>query len=521
MTSAQQAVKKQLGRTAGFSGDDPAGADGLVTASFLRTLFFGQERGRLVLFRKPGNISSFVSLDGTDWAEHAAGQAIRIREQGNTYFAVGIQGAPPTKGRGKEEGVVAIPGFWSDIDVRGPNHAATALPPTIEDAWYILTAIPFQPTLVVYTGGGIQAYWLFREPWQFESEKERSAAKALSKAFQQRLRATAAERGWTIDGTADLCRLLRLPGTYNRKQAEPTLVCYEVIGDAHRYNPSEFEDILNVELDPELKTFLRGPASEHPSAEFQRVLVGCPWIRHCQDDAASLPEPEWYRMLGIVGRCKNGEQLAYELSRAYPKYSEAETTQKLDQAMRAAGPATCAFIGGDLGCGRYCDQCNHRGKIASPIVLGIPRRSGKRGKDGAPDDGHRGHSDLPNIQANDRQLRDVTRDSLAALRAFNIPPSIFVRAGRPVCIHKEENGRHIIADISDRILRNRLTQAADFYQLSKKEGFTSCPPPMDVVKDILATPPMEWGFPALQGIIEAPALREDGSIISEPGYDAQ
>jgi hypothetical protein len=34
-------------------------------------------------------------------------------------------------------------------------------------------------------------------------------------------------------------------------------------------------------------------------------------------------------------------------------------------------------------------------------------------------------------------------------------------------------------------------------------------------------PPLEWGFPALQGIIEAPALREDGTIITTPGYDEQ
>jgi len=221
-----------------------------------------------------------------------------------------------------------------------------------------------------------------------------------------KLQHLALDSGWAMDGTADLCRLLRLPGTYNRKQAEPVLVRYEVIGDGRRYNPSDFEDFLNVEADPELKAHVQGPAPEQPTAEFLRVLAGCPWIRHCKDDAASLPEPEWYRMLSIVGRCKDGIHLAHELSRPYPKYSEIETTEKLKQATGAAGPATCAFIGGDLGCGRYCAECNHRGRIASPVVLGIPKRS-KRGKDRLADGGPRRHSDLPNIQANDRQLRDV------------------------------------------------------------------------------------------------------------------
>jgi hypothetical protein len=31
---------------------------------------------------------------------------------------------------------------------------------------------------------------------------------------------------------------------------------------------------------------------------------------------------------------------------------------------------------------------------------------------------------------------------------------------------------------------------------------------------------MDWGFPCLQAVTEAPALRPDGTILSEPGYDA-
>jgi hypothetical protein len=494
-------------------------ADSCAASDFLRSIFVGQERGVLAIFCKPNNVSYFSHLDRAGWHSDAAFNAMRLRNHFNVYFAVGVQGARPDKGRGKEVGVISIPGFWADIDVLGPNHAALALPPTIEDAMRILQAVPFKPTVIVYTGGGIQAYWLFKEQWDLDSDKERKKAKLLSKAFQKHLQNAALTCGWIMDGTADLCRLLRLPGTYNRKQAEPVLVRYEVIEDGRRYNPSDFEDFLNVEADPELKAHVQGPAPEQPTAEFLRVLAGCPWIRHCKDDAASLSEPEWYRMLSIVGRCKDGVHLAHDLSRPYPKYSEIETTEKLKQAMGAAGPATCAFIGGELGCSHYCADCNHRGKIASPVVLGIPKRS-KRGKDQGTDGGHPRHSGLPNIQANDRQLRDVTSESLAALRAFNDPPSIFVRAGKPVCIHKEETGRHIITDATDRIIRNRLTRAADFYEITT-EGFRKCSPPMDMVKDILATPPMEWEFPVLQGIIEAPAFREDGTIITAPGYDEQ
>jgi hypothetical protein len=488
-----------------------------AASGFLRSVFKDQEHGVLALFCKPGNLSHFVQLDRAGWQHDAARIAIQLRDHVNVYFAIGVQGARPGKGRGKEEGVISLPGLWADIDVLGPNHATLGLPPTMEDAWTLVQAIPFKPTVVVHTGGGLQPYWLFRESSEFDSEKARKKTKALSKAFQKYLQNVALANGWTMDDTADLCRLLRLPGTYNRKQAEPVPVRYEVIEDRRRYNPSDFAEFLELEADPELKAHVQGPAPEEPKADFLGVLAECPWMRHCKDEAATLPEPEWYRMLSVVGRCKNGATIAHDLSKPFPKYSERETTEKLKQAMGASGPTTCAFVGGDLRRSDYCARCNHRGKIKSPIVLGLPKRARLNCSEDEPQPSL---GRLPTIQATNRQLRDVTRDSLAALQAVNTRPTLFIRAGKPVRIHKEESGRPIIAEATDFILRNHLTRSADFYQMTP-DGFKNCPPPMDVVKDLLALPPLELGFPALEGIIEAPALREDGTIIATPGYDGQ
>jgi hypothetical protein len=484
-----------------------------MAAHFLRSVFAGQEAGVVALFCKPSKLSLFAHLDRGDWYHDAANTAMSMREEQNVYFAIGVQGSRPERGRGKEAGVIALPGLWADIDVLGPNHAAKNLPPALEDAWAVIGAVPFKPTVVVQTGGGLQPYWLFREPLDTASEKDRRAAKRLSKAFQGFLGSVAKRNGWSIDGTADLCRLLRLPGTYNRKQAEPVLVQYEVIDGGTRYNPSDFEEFLELEADPELKAHVQGQAPENPRANFLRVLAGCPWMRHCKDDAATLPEPEWYRMLSIVGRCKDGREIAHDVSRPYPKYTPAETEEKLTQAMGASGPATCAFIANELGQSEYCERCSYRGKVKSPIVLGIGKRPQAR------DEPTKRRSGLPNIQASDRQLREISQECLRALRAFNEPPSLFIRAGKIVVVTKEESGRNVVTDASDRILRNRLTKAADFYEITEA-GFRNCPPPLDVVKDILAMPPLEWGFPPLQGIIEAPALREDGTLITTPGYDA-
>jgi uncharacterized protein (DUF927 family) len=112
-------------------------------------------------------------------------------------------------------------------------------------------------------------------------------------------------------------------------------------------------------------------------AHIEPIVAACAWLRHCRDDSATLPEPEWYAMLSIVGRCQGGENLAHEWSQDYPGYSEWETEKKLEHALTAAGPVTCARVE-ELTGGEWCQNCELRGMITSPIVIGNPDEVEKR-----------------------------------------------------------------------------------------------------------------------------------------------
>jgi predicted P-loop ATPase len=93
---------------------------------------------------------------------------------------------------------------------------------------------------VVHSGHGLQAYWLFNEPWYFENEDEHRRASALVEGWQSWFRGNAGKRGWHVDSTHDLARVFRIPGTYNCK-VDPILV--RVIKQSHvRYESSDFED---------------------------------------------------------------------------------------------------------------------------------------------------------------------------------------------------------------------------------------------------------------------------------------
>lgn len=130
----------------------------------------------------------------------------------------------------------------------------------------------------------------------------------------------------------------------------------------------------------------------------------------------------------------------------------------------------------------------------------------------------RGAGILPHIIVNDRAIRDLTADALRAMRATNAPPSLFVRA-RAICeIDRDADGRPVIAELGEHELRGRIDRAANFIRCTDK-GDNHVAVPMECVRDVLTRPLAELGLPRLAGIIEVPALRPDGTIIDQPGYD--
>ncbi len=146
--------------------------------------------------------------------------------------------------------------------------------------------------------------------------------------------------------------------------------------------------------------------------------------------------------------------------------------------------------------------------------LGEPSPNG-RGR--APNDKVGGHA-LPEIRVNNRHLRDVTDETLRALVERNSPPTIFVRSGALARIVEDESGTPRIQTLTDDHLRGRMARVADFVRVTES-GKTLVNPPDVVVKDVQALG--SWPLPTLEGLVESPILRPDGSICDEPGYDSR
>lgn len=131
-------------------------------------------------------------------------------------------------------------------------------------------------------------------------------------------------------------------------------------------------------------------------------------------------------------------------------------------------------------------------------------------------------AELPEIVTTGRPLRDVTADALDALANANASPAVFVRSGELTRITTNEHNLPVIDGMNEAAVRGRMERCAQFTRLTKRKDDDAAhipmAPPIDVVRDVMALG--AWPFPPLVGIIEAPSLRPDGSLLTAAGYDA-
>lgn len=191
-------------------------------------------------------------------ALHDPSVALAVGQQ-REYRRAATEGrAPRTLGlehvRGGVESAVAIVGLWLDEDHASGRHKQSNLPPNLAAVLDYLRKLPdaLRLSLLVNTGGGVHGWLLFREPLLLEDDAERARAASLARRFQVLVRVRIAPQ-YAHDATADLARVLRVPGTLNTKYGTlahaidlDTGESIAVPGDVHRVDPSEVEDELDL-----------------------------------------------------------------------------------------------------------------------------------------------------------------------------------------------------------------------------------------------------------------------------------
>lgn len=120
--------------------------------------------------------------------------------------------------RCKAADVTWMPGLWLDMDINDGFHKkGDRLPKSVDEARALLDAMPVPPSVVVFSGGGLQGWWLFDQPQGLVGESSHARGAALELDWNKHLLCLCAKRGWTTDSVHDLARVMRIPGTWNVK----------------------------------------------------------------------------------------------------------------------------------------------------------------------------------------------------------------------------------------------------------------------------------------------------------------
>jgi len=252
--------------------------------------------------------------------------------------------------------------FWLDLDCGdGKGY------PTKADALKALSASPLPPfSMLVDSGNGLHVYWLLDEPAAVEDWKP--VAEHLKRAcIVKQLHADHAI-------TADVARILRVPGTFNCKDPDDPRPVKVLKKRESRYTLREFQQALpSVGPIRDAKP-KREPdewsvdAQDFPPAYVENVLRGCKQVRQAAKvRSAGIAEPYWRAVLSVVYRCEDGEELIHKISAGDERYDANETQRKAEATV---GPATCEHFSAVNP--EACAGCPFAGAVTSPIAIPAP-----------------------------------------------------------------------------------------------------------------------------------------------------
>ncbi len=165
-------------------------------------------------------------------------------------------------------------------------------------------------------------------------------------------------------------RIMRLPGTENRKEGKAPQKCR--ILQPHIVD-TDF-DLIQASGLPAISAadqIQPQTLKKYATPDTNAIVEGCEFLKHCKEKPNEVSEAQWYAMLSILPRLPpNGRTLAHEFSSGHRSYNHGECETKIDQALQASGPRTCGNIQNLWG---KCEACPNFGKVNSPIMIQGPK----------------------------------------------------------------------------------------------------------------------------------------------------
>lgn len=312
------------------------------TLEFLSSLYENAEQGYTQVFSLPAKAARAIPASDLGGLHDVLAA---MPAANDLYFSPGLSAAPRDE-RLSTDDIIGIPALWVDIDIKNEHaHAKHNLPASIADAMEILPD-NMAPSIVVHSGYGLHAWWLLRECWYFDTPAEFQQAKALLHRLHTFVKERADLRGWHMDATFDICRVMRLPGTLNYKMKRAPIPATVIEHCDLRYDPSELDDIL-PQVDASTGKRIRKSRFERRETDgpAASMLANCAFLQYAQLEAKTLSYQEWLAALTNVVRASDGIGAAHALSALdTARYDQLKTDKKIDEVLADMHPHGCDYI---------------------------------------------------------------------------------------------------------------------------------------------------------------------------------
>lgn len=226
--------------------------------------------------------------------------------------------------------------------------------------------LPVDAVACVCSGNGLHFYIHMERPFTspLVFKELRMHYKAVAAQIDARL-AKENLPGECDTSVFDRARLMRMPGSLNKKPDKETKACFVVQPRMQKF----LIDLPAMSRIPKVKA----ADALHPEhmkklrfVDNRAIFENCGFMRHCRDFPQDVTEPQWYAMLSISTRMNDGAKLSHELSKGHAHYSERDTEQKISQAIEASPPRKCKSIAQNF---EGCSKCPLYQKIESPITI--------------------------------------------------------------------------------------------------------------------------------------------------------
>ncbi len=312
---------------------------------------------------------SFQHAVSNTYGDMAHAIVNHARSRSDTYFALAAykqgfhMGPKDKKVLRVRDNVAYLKALWLDIDFKdgysSPKEAASALRGL---------GLP-APSILVHSGNGIHAYWPLVDPiplneWLLLSNGLKEAAK---------------EAGIHADlaCTADACRVLRPPRTYNWKDPDNPKQVQVLYSSGRLFKPSELEITAaaphSMAASSQVYQEFTGGVGSRGKSEpsyFANIIKHCEVSKHLSDTRGKdSSEPEWVAILQLLKHCEDAELWVHAVSDGHPGYEAQATEQKWDQRVEnTAGPTLCKTFEDYYP--EFCKRCPRHTHISSPIQVG-------------------------------------------------------------------------------------------------------------------------------------------------------